>query len=162
MPTMPVCNEKHFVPVLMAIPGLVKIMSRARQNWGAQGFGTSPATEIPNDRMQANRERLVALTGQGYLLVSTQGGLLGSVGQQQQTQNQTDLTNAYNAWLAQQSQNAGAQNLLNSSLGLIPVQQTTNSSNSSTGTGQTQTTTDPGLVGILNAIGNIAKVTYSP
>jgi hypothetical protein len=100
---------------------------------------------------------LAGLAGQGYSLASTQGGLLGSVGQQQQTQNQTDLTNAYNAWLAQQGQNAQAQNLLNSSLGLIPIQQTTNSSNSSTGTGSSQTSSSPGLVDILNALAGDAK-----
>jgi hypothetical protein len=59
--------------------------------------------------------------------------------------------------LAQQGQNAQAQNLLNSSLGLIPIQQTTNSSNSSTGTGQSQTSSSPGLVDILNALAGDAK-----
>ncbi len=100
---------------------------------------------------------LAGLAGQGYSLAATQGGLLGSVGQQQQSQDQTVLTNAYNAWLAQQGQNASAQSLLNSSLGLIPVQQTTNSSTTGNSSGTGQSSNSPALIDIINALAGAAK-----
>ena len=114
------------------------------QNVNAQQSSIANALAAQSDRLNA-ANALASLAGQGYGLAATQGGLLGSVGQQQQTQDQSALTNAYNAWLAQQGQNAQAQNLLNASLGLIPIQQTTNSSNSSTGTGSSQSSNSPGV-----------------
>jgi hypothetical protein len=115
----------------------------------AQGLGVNAANA------------LAGLANQGYGLAATQGGLLGSVGQQQQSQNQSALTNAYNAWLAQQGQNAQAQNLLNSSLGLIPVQQTTNSSTTGNSSGTTNTTTNPGLTGILGSLSSLGSAAGS-
>ena len=99
---------------------------------------------------------LASLANQGYGLAAAQGGLLGSVGQQQQVQDQSVLTNAYNAWLAQQGQNAQAQNLLNSSLGLIPLQQTTNTSTTGNSSGTSQSSSSPGLIDILNSVANLA------
>jgi len=99
---------------------------------------------------------LASLANQGYGLAAAQGGLLGSVGQQQQVQDQSVLTNAYNAWLAQQGQNAQAQNLLNSSLGLIPLQQPTNTSTTGNSSGTSQSSSSPGLIDILNSVANLA------
>ena len=124
------------------------------QNVNAQQSSIANALSAQNAGLNA-ANALAGLAGQGYSLAATQGGLLGSVGQQQQTQNQTALTNAYNAWAAQQSQNAQAQGLLNSSLGIIPVQQTTNSSSTGNSSGTTETTTSPSLTGILGSIANL-------
>ena len=126
------------------------------QNVNAQQSSIANALAAQNAGLNA-ANALAGLAGQGYSLAATQGGLLGSVGQQQQSQNQAALTNAYNAWLAQQGLTQQGQQLLNSSLGIIPIQQTTNSSNSSTGTGATQSSSSPGLLDILNALGNAAK-----
>ena len=130
----------------------------AGQNVAAQQGSIANALAAQGAGLNA-ANALAGLANQGYGLAATQGAALGSVGQQQQSQDQTVLTNLYNAWLAQQSQNAQAQNLLNASLGLIPVQQTTNSSTTGTSSGTSQSSTSPGLVGILNALGNLAHGT---
>lgn len=80
---------------------------------------------------------------------ATQGGILASVGDAQQGQQQTELTNAYNAYMQGKQLTIDQQNLLNSALGMIPVQQTVNSS------GTSNTTTNPGLGGILGSLGQI-------
>lgn len=80
---------------------------------------------------------------------TAQAGVLGAVGDAQQGQSQTELTTAYNAWLQGQQLTIDQQNLLNSALGMIPVQQTVNSS----GTGST--TTNPGLAGYMTAAGSL-------
>lgn len=126
------------------------------QNVNAQQSGINNALSAQNSGLNA-ASALAGLANQGYGLAATQGGLLGSVGQQQQSQDQSALTNAYNAWLAQQGQNATAQNLLNSSLGLIPIQQTTSTSTTGNSSGTGSSSNSPGLVDILNALGNAAK-----
>lgn len=126
------------------------------QNVNAQQSSIANALSAQNAGLNA-ANALAGLAGQGYSLASAQGGLLGSVGQQQQNQNQTALTNAYNAWAAQQAQNAQAQGLLNSSLGIIPVQQTANTNTTGNSSGTTDSSSSPGLVDILNALGNAAK-----
>jgi hypothetical protein len=126
------------------------------QNVNAQQSSIANALADQNLGLSA-ANALAALASQGYSLAATQGGLLGSVGQQQQSQNQAALTNAYNAWLAQQGLTQQGQQLLNSSLGIIPIQQTTNSSNSSSGTGTSQSSSSPGLADILNALSNAGK-----
>jgi hypothetical protein len=138
-------------------------MFNAGQNTNAQQSSIANALAAQGVGLNA-ANALAGLANQGYGLAATQGGLLGSIGQQQQSQNQSALSNAYNAWAAQQSQNASAQSLLNSSLGLIPVQQTTNTSTTGNSSGTSQSSSSPGLTGILgsiaglgNAEGGIAK-----
>lgn len=126
------------------------------QNVNAQQSSIGNALAAQNAQVNA-ANALAGLAGQGYSLASNQGGLLGTVGQQQQSQNQAALTNAYNAWLAQQGQNASAQQLLNSAIGIIPVQQTTNTNTTGNSSGTTQQTTNPGLVGILGALSNVGS-----
>lgn len=120
----------------------------ASQNMNAQNQSVQNALAAQGMGLNAAN----ALSGLGtsaFNLASGQGSLLGAVGNQQQQQNQAALTNAYQAWLQNQQNTATAQNLLNSSLGLIPVQQTVNNS------GTSNTTTNPGLVGILNSVANV-------
>jgi hypothetical protein len=81
-----------------------------------------------------------------------QGGVLGQVGDVQQGQNQTELSNAYNAYLQGQQLTLAQQQLLNSALGLVPVQQTV----SGTSNGTTTTTSNPGFGSILGGIGSLA------
>ena len=79
-------------------------------------------------------------------VATQQGGILSAVGDAQQQQQQTQLTNAYQAFLTGKQLTIDQQNLLNSALGLIPTQQTINSS------GTSQTSTNPGLAGILGGL----------
>lgn len=96
---------------------------------------------------------LVAANNNGLNLATQQGGILGAVGDAQQQQQQTELTNAYQAYMAGQQLTVTQQQLLNSALGLIPNQQTVNSS----GSGTSQTTTNPGIAGILGGLGSLAQ-----
>lgn len=93
--------------------------------------------------------QLADLNNNGLSLATQQGGLLGAVGDAQQQQHQTELTNAYNAYLQGQQMTVAQQNLLNSALGMIPIQQTVNSSGTNT---QTQT---PGLTDYISAGGSL-------
>jgi hypothetical protein len=131
-------------------------MFNSGQNVNAQQGSIANALAALGGRVNA-ADALAGLANQGYGLAATQGGLLGSVGLEQQSQDQSALTNVYNAWLAQQSQNAQAQNLLNSSLGLIPLQQTTNTSTTGNSFGTSQSSSSPGLIDILDAIANVTK-----
>jgi hypothetical protein len=79
-----------------------------------------------------------------------QAGLLGAVGDVQQQQQQTELSNAYQNWLAGQQMTVTQQQMLNSALGLMPAQQTINSS----GTGSANKTSSPGVTDILGGIGS--------
>lgn len=83
-------------------------------------------------------------------VATQQGGILSAVGDAQQQQAQTELTNAYNAYTQGQNLTIAQQNLLNQALGIIPIQQTTTSD------GTTKTTSNPGLGGILGAVGGLA------
>lgn len=87
--------------------------------------------------------QIVALNQAGLQDATTRAGILGAVGDAQQQQQQTVDTNAYNEFLRQQGFGAQKQSILNSALGLVPTQQTVNSS------GTSNTTTNPGLTGIL-------------
>ena len=82
---------------------------------------------------------------------TAQGGVLGAVGDAQQAQSQNELSAAYQAYLTGQSMTVQQQQLLNSALGLIPNQQTVNSS----GSGSSTTTTNPGIAGILGGLGSL-------
>jgi hypothetical protein len=84
-------------------------------------------------------------------VATNQGGILSAVGDAQQQQQQTELSNAYQAWLMGKNLTLEQQNLLNSALGMIPVQQTVNSNGTST------TTSNGGLGGILGGLGSLAK-----
>ena len=80
-------------------------------------------------------------------LAAQQGGILGAVGDAQQAQQQKSYDDAYQAWLQGKNLTIAQQNLLNSALGMIPVQQTLQSD------GTSKTSTNPGLAGYLSAIG---------
>lgn len=86
---------------------------------------------------------------------AAQGGILGAVGDAQQAQNQAALTAAYNAYTQGQQLTVEQQQLLNSALGLMPNQQTVNTSGS--GSGSSSTTTNPGIAGILGGLGSLAQ-----
>lgn len=79
-----------------------------------------------------------------------QAGLLQSVGDSQQAQQQKQFDDAYNAYTQGQQLTLQQQNILNSALGMFPVQQTTNSS------GTTKTSSSPGIGSILGGIGSLA------
>jgi len=84
---------------------------------------------------------------------TTQAGILGAVGDAQQAQHQTELTNAYNAYTQGQQLTVAQQQLLNQALGLVPNQQTVNSS----GTSDTTQKTTPGIGDILSGVGSLAQ-----
>lgn len=90
------------------------------------------------------------LNNNAFNMAANQGGILSNVGAAQQNQQQTELSNAYQAYLTGKQLTIDQQNLLNSALGMIPIQQTTNSSGT-----QTQST-NPGIGGILGAAGGLA------
>lgn len=103
----------------------------------AKNLGLNAATTTAN------------LNNNALQTAATQGGILGAVGDAQQQQSQTELTNTYNNWLQGKQLTLQEQNLLNSALGMIPVQQTVNTN------GTTTTSSNPGLGGILSSIGQI-------
>lgn len=97
--------------------------------------------------------QLANLNNNGLSLATQQGGILGAVGDAQQQQNQTELSNLYNSWLQGKQLTVQQQQMLNSALGLIPNQQTITSS----GTGSGTTTQNAGIGGILGSLGSIAQ-----
>lgn len=105
----------------------------------AQGLGLNAAGQVAQ------------LSNNAFNLAAQQGGILGAVGDTQQQQQQAELNANYQKSLTEKQLILDQQNLLNASLGLIPVQQTINSS------GTTQTTTSPGFTDILNSLGNAAS-----
>lgn len=124
------------------------------QNAAAADAATKNAFTQQNVTNKLNAAgQLSNLNNAALNTAATQGGLLGAVGDAQQNQNQTALTNAYNAYMAGQNLTLQQQNLLNSALGLIPVQQTI--TGSSTGSSNGTTTTNPGLGGILGGVASI-------
>lgn len=120
------------------------------QNLSAQN--TSIANKLASNTQQLNAAgQLSGLNTTALGNAATQGGILASVGDAQQSQAQTALTNAYNAYTQGQQLTVEQQQLLNSALGLIPNQQTVNSS----GTGNSSTQSTPGLGGILSGFGGL-------
>lgn len=97
--------------------------------------------------------QIVSLNNAALGTAATQGGILASVGDAQQQQQQTQLNNAYQAYTQGQQLTVEQQQLLNSALGLIPNQQTVNS----TGSGTNTTSSTPGLGGILGGLGSLAS-----
>lgn len=103
----------------------------------AKSLGLNAATTTAN------------LNNNALQTAATQGGILGAVGDAQQGQKQTEISNAYNNWLQGKQLTLQEQNVLNSALGMIPVQQTVNTNGTQT------TSTNPGLGGILSSIGKL-------
>lgn len=101
--------------------------------------------------------QLVADNNAALNTATTQGGILGAVGDAQQGQNQAELTSAYQNFLQGKQLTIEQQNLLNSALGLMPVQQTVSSSGTGSGnsSGSRSTTTNPGVGGILGGIASL-------
>jgi len=110
-------------------------MTGQQQSFNNRINAANTATQLNNNALNTNL---------------VQGGVLGQVGDTQQAQNQTELTNAYSAYLQGQQLTMAQQQLLNSALGLVPIQQTVSGSGSST------TTSNPGLGGILQGVGGLA------
>ncbi len=120
------------------------------QNMTAQQQSIQNALAAQGIRLNAAGQ-VAQLSGNAFNLAAQQGGILGAVGDAQQQQQQAELSAAYQDWLTNKQLTMDQQNLLNASLGLIPVQQTINSN------GTTKTTTSPGLTDILNSFGNAAS-----
>lgn len=97
--------------------------------------------------------QLVSLNNAGLSDAVTRAGLLGSVGDAQQALAQADLNALYQEYLRQQQFPMAEQQMLNSSLGLIPVQQTTTSNTSGSGTEKT----GGGFMGILGGLGALGQ-----
>jgi hypothetical protein len=96
----------------------------------AQGLGLNAAGQMAQ------------LSNNAFNLAAQQGGILGAVGDTQQQQQQAEMDANYQNWQYQKQLIMNQQNLLNASLGLIPVQ---------------QTSTSPGFTDILNSLGNAAS-----
>lgn len=104
--------------------------------------------------MQLNSAgQIVSLNNQALGTATAQGGILASVGDTQQQQQQTELNNAYQAYQQGQQLTLAQQQMLNSALGLIPNQQTVSSTGNSSGT----TSSTPGIGGILSGVGGLAS-----
>jgi hypothetical protein len=93
--------------------------------------------------------QLVSINNNGLSLAAQQGGILSAVGDAQQQQQQTELSNAYNAYLQGQQLTLTQQQMLNQALGIIPVQ------TNSVSDGTTTTKSNPGAMGILGGIANL-------
>jgi hypothetical protein len=122
----------------------------AGQNLTAQQNTVANNLAANNQTLSAAGQ-LAGLNNNSLALATQQGGLLGSVGDIQQQQNQAELSNAYNNWLTGKQLTLQQQNLLNSALGLIPVQQTVNSS----GSGTTTQKQSLGFGDILSGVGGL-------
>lgn len=94
--------------------------------------------------------QLVALNDAALNTAAKQGGIMASVGDAQQAQQQKELSDAYAAYTQGQQLTLTQQQLLTQALGMIPIQ-TTQQSN-----GTTTTQSNPGLGGILGGIGSLA------
>lgn len=119
------------------------------QNAAAADIAAQNQTKQFNVNSQlTGANSLAALNNNGFSLAQQQAGLLSAVGDTQQQQAQTELTNAYNAYTQGQQLTLQQQQLLNQALGIIPIQQTTN--------GTTTTTSNPGAMGIIGGLGSLA------
>lgn len=116
----------------------------------SQNYSQAQNASLAAKNLQLQASGQVAnLNNNAFGLAAQQGGILASVGDAQQQQQQSELDRAYAAHQAGQALTIQQQNLLNSALGMIPVQQTVNSSGTST------TSSNPGLGGILGTLGKI-------
>jgi hypothetical protein len=121
------------------------------QNLTAQQDTFTNALNANNQQLTAAGD-LQAANNNALSTATDQAGLLSTVGDTQQAQNQTALTNAYNAYTQGQQLTVEQQNLLNSALGMIPVQQTVTGNSS----GNSTTTQSGGLSGMLGGLGSLA------
>ena len=104
--------------------------------------------------------QIVALNQAGLQDATTRAGLLSSVGDAQQQQQQAELTAAYNAYLQGEQMTVQQQQLLNSALGLIPNQGDDHTPPSSSSGSGTDTTKSPGLTDILGSVADLGKAIY--
>jgi len=120
-------------------------------NLNAANYSQAQNASLGAKNLQLNAANSVANLNNNALGVATnQGGILSAIGDTQQAQAQNELTNAYNAYTQGQNLTIAQQNLLNQALGIIPIQQTTTSD------GTSKTTSNPGIGGILGAVGGLA------
>jgi len=120
-------------------------------NLNAANYSQAQNASLAAKNLLLNASNNYANLNNNALGVATQqGGILSAIGDAQQQQAQTELTNAYNAYTQGQNLTIAQQNLLNQALGIIPIQQTTTSD------GTTKTTSNPGIGGILGAVGGLA------
>lgn len=121
-----------------ASQGLTAQQQSIQNALAAQGLGLSAA------------QQLAGLGTDQFNLAAQQAGILGAVGDTQQQQQQAELTAAYQNALTNKQLTLEQQNLLNSALGMIPVQQTV------TTDGVKTTRTSPGLTDVLSSLGSFA------
>ena len=109
-------------------------------------FGNSLAA---NQFRLGAANNLASLSDAALANNTRQAGLLSAVGDAQQQLQQQEYTNAYNQYLQNINLEGMKQQLLNQALGIIPIQQTTNSDST------TDTHTNPGAMGILGGIASL-------
>jgi hypothetical protein len=141
-------NQANYTQAQNAAQSDVAAQNAASQFNSSQNVNT----QQQNIANQLNASsQLSTLNNSALQTAATQGGILAQVGDAQQAQSQTELTNAYQAWLTGASLTVQQQNLLNSALGLMPNQQTI----STNGTSSSSTQSDPGLGSILGGLGSL-------
>lgn len=99
----------------------------AGQNQAAQIANQAAAQTAAGLQLQASGV-LGGLAGQERDAAIADADLIGKVGQQQQALEQARLDAAYQKWLQGQQLSLQEQQMINQALGLVPTQQTTNSS----------------------------------
>jgi hypothetical protein len=126
-------------------------------NLNAANFSQAQQAALNNAGLQLGAAgQLVGTAGAGYNQALNQGGLLSNVGDVQQQQAQA-VDNAEFQRFLQNNQNLlNAQAVRNQALGMIPVQQT------NTTDATTKTSSNPGLAGILGAVGGLAMSAAVP
>jgi len=93
--------------------------------------------------------QIVGMNAADLARAAQQGGILSAVGDTQQAQQQKEFTDAYNAYLQGQQLTLAQQQVLNQALGIIPIEQT------NTTDGTTTTKSNPGIGGVLGAVGSL-------
>lgn len=117
------------------------------QSLTAQQDSFTNALNAGNQKLTAAGD-LQTANNNALQTATDQAGLMSSVGDAQQQQNQTAINNAYQAYMQGQQLTLEQQNLLNSALGMIPIQQTL----TGVGSGTTNTQTSGGLTGTLGGL----------
>lgn len=146
-------NQANYGQAQSAAQGDIASRNAASQFNSAQGVNAQQSS-IQNALAQAgfkvNAAGQLEQLNQGALQTAAQqGGILSAVGDAQQAQQQTELTNAYNAYLQGQQLTVAQQQLLNQALSLIPLEQT------NTTDGTTTTKSNPGIGGILGGVASL-------
>lgn len=104
--------------------------------------------------------QLVSTANAGLSDAATRAGILSAVGDSQQANNQTADTAAYNEFLRQQGFGATRQGILNSALGLVPVQQTATTSGNSSGTSKSSGDLFGGILGLISGGAKLGSAIY--